>query len=255
MIDPGDPESWPEDVRSAVEDLVRRCRNVKDNEADTASYDLRLEYVDAVFDVEREFRELVGSRRVALYHATRLLAHEQDAVRMEGLVVLDEDHRSRRLDRVIDLYGDEIGAERLEGLRRAGPLSWDRAHRQGRLGRLFAVTPLQETFDDAGSGMTVFLENWGGESFYWAARDSEELAEIIRLLTARSTPIIVELAVEPAWLDRLTGLWQVFVGRLGEWPRACQVFSLACSVPPDRIVRLLDPSSEGWPNLRDSGGG
>jgi hypothetical protein len=251
LIDPGDMSTWPEDVQGEVEALIERCREVQGNDPATSSCDLRLEYVDAVFAAERAFRELLGSRPVALYHATRLLPHALKAVRQDGLVVLDEDHRSRRLDRVIDVYGNKIGADRLGLLRTAGPLSWDREQRDGRLGQLFGVTPLQATFDDAGDGMTVFLENWGGESFYWAAEESEELAEVIDLLTARSTPVIVELGVHAGWLNTYTDLWKVFVGQLGGWPRACQVFSLSGSVPPDRIERLLVPTSDGWPDLGD----
>jgi hypothetical protein len=249
-IDPADQSTWPQDVMDEVCRLVARCREQDENTMDTVSCELRLESVDAAEHAEEEIRSILGDRTLAMFHATRLLRHECDAIRQEGLVVLDEDHRSRRLDRVIEVYGDQIGDGRLERLRASGPLSGGRAKRESRLGKLHVVTPLQASFDDGGSGMTVFLERWGGESFYCAAEESDELRVTIGLLTERSVPAIFKVAVHARSASGYSGLWPVFAGQLGGWPAACQVFCLHESVPPDRILAMLDPSSAGWPDLR-----
>jgi hypothetical protein len=57
--------------------------------------------------------------------------------------------------------------------------------------------------------MTVFLSNWGGESFYWAESESPELKETIALLTDRSMPTSVKLAVRAGSLNTYTRLWAV----------------------------------------------
>lgn len=250
VVDPADRATWPPDVQAEVERLARRCRDQPDNGPSTPSYELGLGHVDAAFQAETTFRDLLGVRPVALFHAARLLPHEHETIRREGLVVLDEDHRSRRLDRVIEIYGGELGRHRLEQLRGAGPLSWGSGHRTGRLGRLFGVTPLQAAFDSAGSGMTVFLENWGGESFYWANEESPELRHVIQDLTDRSAPAIVEFAVRARLLYTYTRLWPIFVAQLDGWRESWHEFSTKVSVPADAVLTILDSASERWPLKR-----
>jgi len=202
VIDPADEQTWPRDIRVALERLAVRCETRETSTSDGASRDVRLEHADASFEAEEELRVSLRGRFLTLFHATRLLSCERDAIREEGLVPLDEDQRSRRLDRVIDTYGEEIGVGPLERLRGAGPLYWDRGHLEGRLGKLFGVTPPQVAFDHAGDGMTVFVENWGGESFYWA--ESKDLRDTLGHLTDRSAPAIVVVAIEARWLSTHT---------------------------------------------------
>ena len=110
------------------------------------------------------------------------------------------------------------------------------------------MTPLQDAFAAAGDGMTVFLENWGGESFYWAAEESAELRSILRSLTTRSRPTIVEVAVEPAGLNRYTNLWQIFVGQLDGWEQAWHEFQTRTNVPRERVLAMIYESSGRWPS-------
>jgi hypothetical protein len=247
VVDPADQSTWPAEVRAEVERLAARCREQADNTPETPSYELSLEHVDAAYEAEKAFRGLLDGWLLALFHATRQLPHETKALGQEGLVVLTEAHRSRRLDRVIEIYGDELGVERLERLRHSGPLSWNAAHREGRLGRLCGVTPLQVAFDQAGWGMTIFLAHWGGESFYWANGDSPELKETIELLTERSAPAIVKVGVHAKSLNTYTKLWPIFVAQFGGWPQPWHEFSTQESVAPERVLAILDRSSDQWP--------
>jgi hypothetical protein len=182
-----------------------------------------------------------------MFHATRLLPHEHEAIRQEGLVVLTEDHRSQRLDRIVQMYGPEIGTEALERLRTAGPLAWSEHHRHGRLGVIFGVTPLQASFDGAGRGMTVFLSHWGGESFYWAGEDSPDLERTIDRLTKRSTPAIVEFGVHAHSLNRSSHLWSIFVAQLDGWSDGFHEFWIRESIPPAHVCDILGPASDRWP--------
>lgn len=101
--------------------------------------------------------------------------------------------------------------------------------------------------------MTVFLENWGGESFYWAGYDSDDLAQIIGLLTDRSSPAIVELAVSAGLLNTCTKLWRIFAAQLDGWQEPWHEFSTGESIPPEHVVSILDPSSPRWPGARPGG--
>lgn len=141
-IDPGNRTTWPDDIVSEVDRIEECCRDDPENAETTPSYDLSKYSLDYNFETETAFRALLGRRPVSFFHATRLLPHEFESVRTRGLMVLNEEDRSLRLDRVIEIYGGDLGVERLEGLRKGGPLHWDPAQRSGRLGTLHCVTPL-----------------------------------------------------------------------------------------------------------------
>lgn len=246
VIDPGQPDTWPADVRDHIDRLAESCKANPQNSRETPSCELTPETVDA-FTAEREFLEVLGNRMIVLYHATRLLPHELVRVEQLGLLILSEEERHQRLDSVIEHYGDVITPERLEALRSSGPLARDSLQRSARLGVLYGITPLGATFEDAGSSMTVFLENWGGESFYWAAYSDEDIAETIGELTRQSIATIVEFAVPASWLDRYSHVWQIFVGQLRGWDGACGEFRLGQSIPPRQILELLHEHSPRWP--------
>jgi hypothetical protein len=247
IIDPAALDTWPPDIRVEVEQLAARCRDQPVNTPETPSYELQLEQSGAAEEADGVFRNLLGQRQIALFHATRLLPHELASVRTDGLLVLSDEHRSSRLAKVIEIYGTQLGVESLERLRTAGPLSWNRTHRTARLGKVHGVTPLRIAFEDGGDGLTVFLDNWGGESFYWAATESDELKVTLQHLTTLSTPAIVEIGIYAHTLNWYTNLWPVFVGQLDGWPEPWHEFSITQSIPPDQIVAILGPSSDRWP--------
>ena len=143
VIDPGDPRSWPGDVREEVDRLADLCRSNPEN-VGRPSFELEVRPAgwDESFDAERAFRDLLGNRLLTYYHGTRLLPHEDQMFLDEGLLVLSDDLRDRRLDRVIELYGDEVGRGALEGLRAVGPACRGSSQRSNRLGLLHGVTPL-----------------------------------------------------------------------------------------------------------------
>ncbi len=245
-IDPGQPDTWPTDVRDHVHRLALSCKANPQNSEDTPSCELVPETIDA-YTAEREFLEVLEDRRIVLYHATCLLPHEVARVQQLGLLTLSEEGRDRRLDKVIELYGKVINPERLEALRRSGSLARDPNRRSARLGVLYGVTPLGDILEDAGSSMTVFLENWGGESFYCAAYSDEDVAETIRELTHQSIATIVEFTVPASWLDSYSYVWQIFVGQLHGWEGACGEFRIGQSIPPQQILELLHEDSPKWP--------
>lgn len=80
-------------------------------------------------------------------HATRLLPHEFQAIERRGVAPLTMENRSSRITTAIDLYGSERGTPDLEPLYSAGPLA-DVAQRQGRIGRIWAVSPMAAAFAD-----------------------------------------------------------------------------------------------------------
>lgn len=246
VIDPGSPQSWPDDIRAETERLAKIVRSIPGNQPTRPSYEMTLGFPERDFKAEREFRDFIGDRHVAYYHATRLLPHEDQMFIEGGLQVLSDDLRNRRLDRVMELYGDEIGAERLETLRGAGPASRGSSQRSGRLGILHGVTPLDAVLW-GGWGMEVFLTNWGGESFYFVGRKESDLLATIDRLSDLSVPTVIETAARPHDLCDYKMLWTIFVARLDGWGDPWHEFSTRQSIPPERVLGILHPDSPRWP--------
>jgi hypothetical protein len=67
-------------------------------------------------------------------------------------------------------------------------------------------------------------------------------------LSARSSPAIIEIALRAEQLCSFHKFWPLFVGQLNhEWPSAWTEFSTNQSVPPDRVIDVIDPASQRWP--------
>lgn len=66
----------------------------------------------------------------------------------------------------------------------------------------------------------------------------------------RSEPAIVAVGVTAAMLNDYRRLWPIFVAQLDCWPEPWHEFSITESIPPERIVAILGPSSPAWP-VRD----
>ncbi len=243
VIDPGDPTTWHDDIRNEVDRLANLCRANSEN-IGRPSFELEIgvDSWDQSFEAERAFRDLIGDRLITYYHATRLLPHEDQMYFDDGLLVLSDDLRDRRLDRVIARYGDEIGHDVLEALRGAGPATRGSPQRTNRMGLLHGVTPL-DAVRYGGWGMEILMTNWGGESFYFDSSDDPTIAA----LSALSTPSIIEAAVSAQDLCTYHWLWRIFVGRVDPWDEPWHEFSTKVSVPADRILSILHPESERWP--------
>ena len=242
MIDPGDPASWPNDVADEVDRLAAMCRDNPEN-IGRPSFELEVSSWDESYAEEMAFRDLIGDRFVAYYHATRLLPHEDQMYVDDGLLVLSDELRNRRLDRVIELYGGEIEVGQLEALRNSGAASRGSSQRSNRLGLLHGVTPL-EAIRHGGWGMEVFMTFWGGESFYFDDREDPA----ITALTAASRPSIIETAALAKDLCTYHWLWRIFVAQAdSSWDEPWHEFSTKVSIPPERILGILHPDSERWP--------
>jgi hypothetical protein len=243
VVDPGDPTSWPRDIRAEVDRLAALCRSNPEN-VDRPS--LELEISPGAWDedprVELAFRDLLGDRLITYYHATGLLPHEDQMYRDDGLLVLTDELRDRRLDQVIELYGDELGREALGSLRTVGPACPGSVQRPYRIGLLHGVTPL-DAVRHAGEGMEKLMTHWGGESCLLLKQEDPPHAAVCE----RSTSTIVEAAVSARDLCAHRSLWRVFVGQADRWDKPWNEFSTKVSVPATRILAILHPGSERWP--------
>ena len=241
VIDPGDPASWPQDVADEVGRLAALCRSNPEN-ADRPCFELEVSNWEESYAEELAFRDLIGERYIAYFHATRLLPHEDQMYADDGLLVLSDELRNRRLDRVIEIYGAELGTEGLEALRHVGAAAPGSPQRENRIGLLHGVTPL-DAVRFGGWGMEILMTYWGGESFYF----DDSKSPVIAALSARSRPSIIEAAVSPHDLRSYRWLWRVFVGQLDSWEQPWHEFATQASIPPERVLGVLHPGDRRWP--------
>jgi hypothetical protein len=108
------------------------------------------------------------------------------------------------------------------------------------------VTPLGAFAYDS-DGMKRFLNNWGGESFYWAGMGSVERAQVLDALSALSEPLIIEVAVRASNLTYQNKLWPIFVAQLAGWGEPWHEFWTDVPVDASRVVDILHRGSDRWP--------
>jgi hypothetical protein len=248
-IDLGIPESWIEDARAIA---VAVAADIRAREGDavtkTPASDLKWRSPDEDAVLEKRLRSAMRGHGVLVYHATRLLPHEVDWIRNEGISPLTSDLRERKLRLARDAYPEVLASGDVELLKNSGPLNWGTGQNV-RLGQLWAVAPLSAFQDPA--GFERLLGNWGGESIYWTAARNDVEAERIRLvferLNALSSPSIVEFTIDSAKLWRVPDIWKVMVGVLLSARDASNGWFTDSRVPAGDVISILQPGDARWP--------
>jgi len=156
-------ESWPSPTRHWADEQAARL-------ARSAAFlaDLALSP-----EMEDEFRQTFGPRKLVAYHCTRLLPHEAEAIRRVGLRLLDQD----------------LVRERIAAAVEAGSLS-DEQRRIAEASNIYAVRNTQgrehqicfvvgrTAFDDDPGGCDPLLRYWGGEAIRGGPEDVLEFATL-----------------------------------------------------------------------------
>jgi hypothetical protein len=243
-IDPANPATWPPHVATLVDDLTSEAAELVGPLGDLPASDLpgNIGY-DLAEKWQEKFDSVVGDQPVLAYHATRLLRHEADWIRSDGLHVLTQDLIERKVTAAANVLPDLIEASIAHGLRHTGPLTWQ--HGVIREGLVHVFTPL-DLVNTAPYGFDRLLGDWGGEAIAWT-NDVGAVKAAIRAISAHATPTIIEAAVHVTEFEWFAGLWPVFVGRNANMDNAAKEQPLDRSVPADRIVTLITPDHPRWP--------
>lgn len=221
-VDPDDLTTWPEALRVAAS----RYRPGGDLLAD-----------DRLFD-------LLDRRPLRAYHATRLLPHEVESIRRDGLRPLSVEHVEQRLtdaERVGALTADELA--RLAARHVFSPESAAHGQIGGRRGRVCAVVGRSSV---SRRGLGLPLSTWGGEAIYWTAGDlADRLAQI-------GAPAVVVLNLElsgPIYTaGPVLGLFSALLR--GEPLHDAEVHVLA-PIAPSAVVAVWQPGSAGYDAFPD----
>jgi hypothetical protein len=136
----------------------------------------------------RELAASLSAYPVLAFHATRLLPHAEESIRVGGLVPLDEDFQIRRVAQAVG-SGDlppELGDRMLKGGRKL--LRSQRSAREGRI--CFGVG--RDILKTSAGGFSNLLRSWGGESLYGDLPVGSEDRAFVRTI-GRPSMVVAQL--------------------------------------------------------------
>jgi hypothetical protein len=238
IIDVDVPATWPDPLANLVGRLADDARRSGHPPQYYQDLDL-LSYENAVL---AEFEgHLVRAR-----HHTRLLAHEKDAIRLQGLRLLDAHLVNDRLDQALALgYLTAAEHERLRTVNETVPGQRGWGRREGQVCLTLSAAP---QVHDVG-GIHRLLTYWGGEAIYWQhCEGSPALAAKLRSLGAPSVvTALLDLAVPvQEGHSVFPSVVHVFVGKaLGYEPADADVLYRA-PIPPERIESIVSPGDPAY---------
>jgi hypothetical protein len=235
-IDVDDQTSWPAPLVGACESLAARG----DPSPETVD-DLDLES-----DNEDSFRTLLAGHGVVAYHATRLLPHEVERIRAEGLRRLTPELVADRLDEA-RAHGDITTAEYAE-LKDAHVFATGEAeNRKNRLCCVLGAAAMR----DSPWGTNPLLREWGGEAFSMSKRGVALRPMLGRL--GSPAIVVVTLRLDEGYRIHAVypGVQQVFVGHWAGLSLFADVF-YAADLPGEHIETVGlpgDPEYDRFPDI------
>lgn len=234
IVDVDVPATWPRPLTDLIDELVDDAR--RSGHAPEYYQDL-----DILAHEDTVLAHLEG-HLVRARHHTRLLDHEKDAIRAQGLRLLNAQLVNDRLDQAHKLgYLTEAEHETLRTVNETVPEQRGWGRREDQVCLTLSAAP--QTHDVG--GIRRLLTYWGGEAIYWQhCEGSPALAVKLRSL---GTPSVVT-----ALLDLTTSIQEehsvfksvvhVFVGKaLGHEPADADVLYRS-PIPPQRIESIVTPA-------------
>lgn len=221
-VDPDDVGTWPAPLREAL------ALEVVDVDPVTPVCDLRLRLSD------EDVATLLEGRPLRAYHCTRLLPHEVQSIREDGLRALGPEHVEQRIhDAFVAGAIADADAERLrsEHIFATG----DECEREG---QVCACVGLIAFSDHEADGVWPLLSWWGGEAIYVHA--SKEGREHLRTLGTPSI-VVLDLSLGGVTWEVWPGLAQILAGTLADLPEGGGDILYEASVPAPAVTAVWHP--------------
>ncbi|WP_405417529.1 hypothetical protein [Streptomyces microflavus] len=243
IVDVDVPATWPAPLVGLVGELAEAARRSGHAPENYQDLDL-LPYEGTAWAL------LEGHLGRARHH-TRLLDHEKDAIRAQGLRLLDAQLVKDRLDQAHALgYLTAQERERLQTVNETVPGQHGRGRREGQVClTLSAAAQLHHIH-----GIHRLLTYWGGEAIYWQhCEGSPGLADKLRSLGVPSVvTVLLDLAAPGQQRPSIfPSLVHVFVGKaLGHDPADADVFYKS-PIPPQRIESIVSPGDAAYDRFPD----
>jgi hypothetical protein len=222
VVDVDDPSSWPARFAERIHELANHHRGSTD------------EVVD--LQVDHHEAELVGELDgwvLRAYHCTRLLGHEAQDIRDQGLRLYDDGLVRNRLDAALR-HGHLTEVEHAQLLARA---TYGR-HRVGTVCMIIG----KSAFENHAHQLRRLLATWGGEGIYIGHENGQgPLYSRLRKL-GRPTIVIAHVDLAVAGRSRVwPGIAKVFVGAALELVDPNAQVTCSVAIPPAAIERLVQP--------------
>lgn len=233
VVDADAPATWPGPLAELINELARKAaRTGRANYQDLPLY----EYDDKV-------RRLVDGHLVRAWHCTRLLGHEVDGIRSQGLRKLDANLVEGRL---LEAHRRGlVSAEQYAALKAThslapGVKSWGR--REGQVCLALSTA----AFLDDPDGFWRLLGHWGGESLYAHHEQDPNLAGVLRSL---GRPAVVTALVDlsdPQPHSVFTALPNLLVGKILDNRPAHAEVLYRSAIPPEHIESIDHPGDADY---------
>jgi hypothetical protein len=195
IVDVDDRETWPD----AISEWVERWGDLQVRHALQGGASL------AAMESGTAFRELLAGQRLLAYHSTRLLKHEEEAIRVEGLLPVSAGLVQRRIDDAWRQgFLSEGEREELHRINIFARHDRDRAdERQFLEARERGVYLLvgRTALEEAPLHLCEWLSIWGGPAIYegvpgWPAPSPDARFPTLRSLHTIGRPTIIASALE-----------------------------------------------------------
>lgn len=227
VIDIDDQDTWPPEVLAGVARLAERLRGTTQYTADLA--------IDP--DEEDEFRLLFAGHAIRAYHATRLLPHEVEGIRNEGLRPLSVAFIEERLDaaRTCGVLPEDLA----NVLRQSHMLTRDDIGARDGQVCLFLSRDLFE--EDHGFGR--LFGTWGGEAVYFGVSNEQTAEHRLRMFGQPALVVATLDSLSEGWREHLVapGVAHAFVGEfLGLENRGADIHYRR-SIPGSAIEDIWQP--------------
>lgn len=233
VVDPDDPSRWPAAVRALCEEW--------DWGVPATDYVGDLKLGD---DADDALRAALQGHQVRAHHATRLLPHEVDSIRGDGLGVFSRQLFDDRID-AAHTHGHLTRSERNE-LRAAHMFAvgedTDRGNRSG----LWATLRLASLGRDGRD----LMSSWGGEGIYFSS-GATHLAPLLRRL-GRPAIVVIAVAVASSWRQQgcYPSLDRVFLGAWRGLAGGCDLH-VDQPVPAADVLEIWRPGHPAYDAIRD----
>ncbi|MEU1227992.1 hypothetical protein [Streptomyces sp. NPDC005828] len=237
VVDADDPTTWPQPLADLVYELADDARR-KHHDPEN--------YEDLDIDsYEKTVRHVLEGHVVRAWHSTRLLDHERESIRVQGLRLLTPDLVNERLDQARErgfLTSSEHKTLRANNHTVPEHRGWAKREDQICL-RLSTAAVVHH----GGGGR--LLTCWGGEALYALHEGTaSELATKLRSLgTATIVTALLDFTTPGAGPHHVSrSIVHVLVGKaLGYGPADAGIVYRA-PVPPHRIESIVTPGDAGY---------
>ena len=232
LIDPDDKATWP----AELQDQVARWSAVLDDEE---------HWQDATPPdaVSRSLESALAGWSVLTYHCTRLLDHEVDGIRADGLQPFSRHLFDHKIQAAQDA-GAITASERDALLRGHMYGCGDLPRRGAREGQVWLVAGGRD-FDRDAEAFEELLLHWGGEGIYFATG----AMSMKPWLQTLGKPTIVVVALPFTAVGRRHSWWGPLANLLLAAHRAIPAHGdVICwsPVPADRVVDLWQPGHPSY---------